>query len=98
MGALTPDRILFRGPGGPCYWAGMSIALQVHDSDPAALADLIANTMHDGVVIDREPTVAHLSALLAAEDREGERRRAAWKWLNSVSATRIDRENDWSDV
>lgn len=76
----------------------MSIAIQVHDNDPAALADLIAQTMHDGVVIDREPTVAHLSALVEAEEREGERRRAAWRWLNSISSSRLDRDNDWSDV
>ena len=76
----------------------MSIAVQVHATDPAALAELIAQTMQDGVVVDREPTVAHLSALVAEEEREVERRRAAWHWLNSVATPRLDRENDWSDV
>lgn len=76
----------------------MSIAVQVHAHDPAALAELIANTMQDGAVIDREPTVAHLSVLVAAEERDAARRRAAWRWLNSVSSTKIDRDNDWSDV
>lgn len=76
----------------------MSIAIQVHDKAPAALAELIQRTMHDGVVLDREPTIAHLSALVAAEEREAERRRAAWHWLNSLSGANIDRDNDWSDV
>jgi hypothetical protein len=76
----------------------MSIAVQVHAHDPAALAELIALTMQDSVVVDREPTVAHLSALVEAEEKEGAGRRAAWHWLNAISSTRLDRENDWSDV
>lgn len=76
----------------------MSIAVQVHANDPAALAELIANTMQDSVVIDSEPTVAHLSALVAAEEQDAARRRAAWRWLNSIASTKLDRDNDWSDV
>jgi len=76
----------------------MSIAVQVHDNDPRALADLISRAMHDGVVLDREPSVAHLSALVANEEREADRRRAAWRWLNSISTGSLDRDNDWSDV
>lgn len=77
----------------------MSIAVQVHGDDPAALAELIARTMHDNVVIDREPDVAHLSALVEAEEKELERRRAAWHWLNSLSSvTPLDKDNDWSDI
>lgn len=76
----------------------MSIAIQVHGKDPAALAELIHRTMHDGVVVDREPTIAHLSALVVAEEKEAERRRAAWHWLNSLAGASIDRDNDWSDV
>lgn len=75
----------------------MSIAVRVHDRDPRALAELIAAAMHDNVVLDQEPTVAHLSALVQAEEREALQRRAAWHWLNSISTT-IDRDNDWSDV
>jgi len=81
-----------------CYALRMSIAIQVHASDPAALAELIALAMHDGVVIDREPTIGTFSALVEVEEKEGERRRAAWKWLNSISSSQIDRDNDWSDV
>lgn len=76
----------------------MSIAVHVHAKDPNALAELIANTLQDSVVVDREPTVAHLSALVAEEEREGIRRRAAWHWLNSLASAKIDRDNDWSDV
>lgn len=76
----------------------MSIEVRAYAKDPAVLAELIANTMHDGVVVDREPTVAHLSALVAEEEREGARRRAAWHWLNAVAPGRTDRDNDWSDV
>lgn len=76
----------------------MSIAVQIHDNDPRALAELIAATIHDGVVLDREPSVAHLSALVESEEREADRRRAAWRWLNSISTTSLDRDNDWSDV
>jgi hypothetical protein len=75
----------------------MSIAVQVHANDPAALAELIARAMHDNGTIDREPEVAHLSALVDAEERELQRRRAAWQWLNSLSNT-VDKDNDWSDV
>ena len=76
----------------------MSIAVHVHDTDPRALADLIARTIADGVVLDREPEVAHLSALVANEEKEVDKRRAAWRWLNSVSSSALDRDNDWSDV
>ena len=76
----------------------MSIAVQIHDNDPRALADLIARAICDGVVLDREACVAHLSLLVANEEREVDRRRAAWHWLNSVSTTSFDRDNDWSDV
>jgi hypothetical protein len=75
----------------------MAIAVHVYDRDPRALAELIAAAMHDSVVLDSEPTVAHLSALVEAEEREALQRRAAWHWLNSISTT-IDRDNDWSDV
>jgi hypothetical protein len=75
----------------------MSIAVQVHDNDPRALADLIEQTIHDGIVIDREPTIAHLSELVEVEERHAKRRRAAWHWLNSISNI-ADRDNDWSDV
>ena len=75
----------------------MSIAIQVHAKDPAALAELIARTMQDSVVIDREPEIAHLSALVVVEEKEIERRRAAWHWLNSLSQVTIDKDNDWSD-
>lgn len=79
----------------------MSIAVQVHDKDPAALADLITRTMQDSIVFDREPGAdlwPHLRELVEAEEREGERRRAAWHWLNSMSSGSRDRDNDWSDV
>lgn len=76
----------------------MAIAVQVHDNDPRALADLIASAIHDGVVLDREPSVAHLSALIENEEREADRRRAAWRWLNSISSSSPDLDNDWSDV
>ena len=77
----------------------MSIAVMVHESDPAALADLIARTLQDSVVIDREPEIAHLSVLVVAEERALQRRRHEWHWLNSLpSAHHIDRDNDWSDV
>jgi len=76
----------------------MSIAVQVHGrKDPGALAELIAATMHGGAVVDREPEVAHLSALVELEEREGDKRRAAWHWLNSVAGI-VDRDNDWSDI
>ena len=76
----------------------MSIAIQVHDKDPAALAELISLTLHESVVIDREPEVAHLSALVEQEEKEIARRRAAWRWLNSLSSSPIDEDNDWSNV
>ena len=82
-----------------CYATVMSIEVRVHGRrDPGALAELIHHTIHDGVVLDREPTVAHLSALIDAEEREASKRRAAWHWLNSISNSLVDRENDWSDV
>jgi len=77
----------------------MSIAVQVLGrGDDAALAELIKATIQDGVVLDREPQIAHLSALVDAEEREAISRRAAWHWLNSISSSEIDHDNDWSDV
>ena len=78
----------------------MSIDVLVHHRrDPEALAELISAAMAGGVIIDREPEVAHLSALVVAEEREAAQRRETWRWLNSVATPRtIDRDNDWSDV
>jgi hypothetical protein len=76
----------------------MSIAVRIHDNDPGALADLIARAICDGVVLDREAQVGTLSMLVANEEREVDRRRAAWRWLNSISGSSLDRENDWSDI
>lgn len=76
----------------------MAIAVQIHDKDPQALADLIEKTVHEGVVIDREPEVGTLAALVENEEREGDKRRAAWHWLNSIAGTTLDRDNDWSDI
>jgi len=76
----------------------MAIEIHVHDRDPGALAELILATTHGGVVLDREPSIAHLSALVDQEEREAARRRAAWHWLNSLSNGMVDRDNDWSDV
>lgn len=76
----------------------MLIAVQIHGRrDPGALAELIWAATHGGMVVDREPELAHLSELVAREEREGDKRRAAWHWLNSIAST-IDRDNDWSDV
>jgi hypothetical protein len=76
----------------------MSIEVRAYAKDPAVLAELIANTMQDGVVVGREPMVANLSALVAQEEREVARRRDAWRWLNTIASPKIDRDNDWSDV
>jgi hypothetical protein len=51
----------------------------------------------DGVVLDREPPIAHFAALVQAEEREATLRRDSWHWLNSISKT-IDHDNDWSMV
>ena len=76
----------------------MAIEIHVHDRNPNALVELLVATMNGGAIIDREPAVAHLSALVDREEKEGERRRAAWHWLNSLSDGMIDRDNDWSEV
>ncbi len=76
----------------------MAIEIHVHDRNPSALADLIVATMQGGVILDREPNVAHLSALVDRENKEGEKRRAAWHWLNSLSDGMIDGDNDWSEL
>jgi len=77
----------------------MSIAIQVHGRrDPAALAELIVATTNGGVVLAREPTIGPLSAVVAEEERESIKRRAAWRWLNSISSSVVDHDNDWSDV
>jgi hypothetical protein len=81
----------------------MSIAVTVHHRrDPEALAELIAAAMQGSAILDREPAVANLSALVIAEEHEAHARRLTWKWLNSVPTPRpasaIDRDNDWSDV
>lgn len=74
----------------------MSIAIHVHDRNPSALAELIAETMRDGVVIDRQAQVGPFSDVVEAEERQAEKRRDSWRWLNSIS--KIDRDNDWSDL
>jgi hypothetical protein len=72
----------------------MAIDVQIHGNDPKALAEVIRDSMEDSGLLDREAGVAHLSILVAREEDEGARRRAAWRWLNRP----VDRDNDWSDV
>ena len=97
MSIHTPHRpsAALRGPAKP----DLAIEIQVHADDPAALAELIATTMRqeDGAVLDPEAPIAHLPALVEAEERQASARRAQWRWLNSVSKG-LDRDNDWSDV
>ena len=76
----------------------MAIEIQVHDKNPNALAELILATTNGGVLLDPEPNVAHLSLLVDREEKEGEKRRAAWHWLNSLSDGMIDADNDWSQI
>ena len=75
----------------------MEISIHVHDRSPAALAELIRATLPDGVELDREAPLGHFPAVVAAGEREAERRRAEWRWLNSLSQ-KIDRDNDWSEI
>jgi len=41
---------------------------------------------------------AFVSAEPASASEQADRRRAAWHWLNSISSSQPDRDNDWSDV
>ncbi len=76
----------------------MAIELQVlHRNDPAALAELIELAIPN-TVIDGETGVAHLSAVVDAEEREMVKRRDSWRWLNSISPGHVDRDNDWSEI
>ncbi len=74
----------------------MAIAVRVHDDDPRALAEVIAATMAETGVVDRETGLAHLSVLVANEEREEVQRRDSWRWLNAARA--LNRDNDWSEV
>ena len=70
------------------------IDVQVWGNDPVAFAEVLRDALEDRGLLEREPAVAHLSVLLAREEDQGARRRAAWRWLNRP----VDRDNDWSDV
>ncbi len=74
----------------------MAIAVQVHDRDPRALAEVIAAAFTETGVIDREAPLAHLSVLVANEEREEVQRRDSWRWLNAARV--LDRDNDWSEL
>lgn len=70
------------------------IDVQVWGNDPRSLAELIRDALEDWGLLGPEPAVAHLAVLLAREEDEAVRRRAAWRWLNRP----VDRDNDWSGV
>jgi hypothetical protein len=74
----------------------MAIEMTVHDRNPAVLAEMIQLHIGDA---SRDPLLsAQFQVLLDKEERENERRRAAWHWLNSISTGIVDRDNDWSDL
>ena len=75
----------------------MGIAIHVHDNNPAALAEVIAQAMQGGPVVDRDAPVGHFPAVVRELEREAELRRASWHWLNSISKL-VDPDNDWSGV
>jgi hypothetical protein len=68
------------------------------DSDPQALAELIAATLHGHVLSDTQSPAVITGKLIREQQEEAERRRPSRNQIETVNFTTIDDDLDWTDV
>jgi hypothetical protein len=80
---------------GACY-AGAMIHVQVtSDQAPQALAELIASTLGEETL---DPKLAIEASMIRDHQRQAERDRPSLQEIDTVDFTKLDADNDWTDL
>jgi hypothetical protein len=67
-------------------------------SDPQALAELIAATLHGHIPADAQSPAITTGKLVREQQEEAERRRPSHDQIETVNFTTIDDDLDWTDL
>ena len=68
------------------------------DGDPQMLADLIASTLHGHITPNPESDLATIGKFVRDQQEMAELTRPSRQQLETVNFTKLDDENDFSDV
>ena len=74
------------------------IDVQINATDPKALAELIASTLHGHIPADASSPAVQVGKLVREQQEEAERQRPSREEIQTVNFTTIDPEEDFSDV
>jgi hypothetical protein len=67
-------------------------------TDPQALAELIASTLHGHIPEDSSSPAAQIGKLVREQQEEAERKRPSREEIQTVNFTTIEPDEDWTDV
>ncbi len=67
-------------------------------SDPQALAELIAATLHGHIPSDAQSPAVTTGQLIREQQEDAERRRPSHDQIETVNFTTIEDDADWSDL
>ncbi|HSD89307.1 MAG TPA: hypothetical protein VLB44_17380 [Kofleriaceae bacterium] len=67
-------------------------------TDPEALAELIASTLHGHIPEDPSSPAAQAGKFVREQQEEAERQRPSREEIETVNFSTIDPDDDWSDV
>jgi hypothetical protein len=68
------------------------------NSDPQALAELIAATLHGHVLNDEASPAVTTGKLVREQQEEAERRRPSHDEIETVNFSTIDDDHDWTEI
>jgi hypothetical protein len=68
------------------------------DGDPQVLADLIASTLHGLIIPDPDSELATIGRFVRDQQEMAEQSRPSRQQIETVNFTKLDDEDDFSDV
>ena len=80
---------------GACYPGAMTHVQVTSDQAPQALADLIASTLGEETL---DPKLAIEASMIRDHQRQAERDRPSLQEIDTVDFTKLDADNDWTDL
>lgn len=66
--------------------------------DPRDLAELIASTLHGLVPPEPDSVTADVGRAIRAAQEQTERTRRQWADMDTIDFSRLERDEDWTDV
>jgi hypothetical protein len=80
---------------GACYPGAMIHVQVTSDQAPQALADLIASTLGEETL---DPKLAIEASMIRDHQQQAERERPSLQEIDTVDFTKLDADNDWTDL